>query len=63
MSGQVDHRDEAKQLLAEITNDDGTVDFGEGGEAYAAAAWAHALLAIAGAISELTGVIADRFSE
>jgi hypothetical protein len=44
-----EHYRAAEELLAEITNDDGTVGFGDGGEAFAAAAQVHATLALAAA--------------
>jgi hypothetical protein len=44
------HYAEAEQLLAEITNDDGSVGFGEEGEAYVAAAQVHATLALAASL-------------
>lgn len=39
----------AEELLAEVTRDDGSVDFGDEGEAYVAAAQVHAILALAAA--------------
>ena len=39
----------AEELLADITRDDGSVDFGDGGEAFVAAAQVHATLALAAA--------------
>ena len=39
----------AEELLAELVRDDGSVDFGDGGEAYVAAAQVHATLALAAA--------------
>lgn len=44
-----EHYQRAEELLAEISRDDGSVDFGEGGEAYALAAIGHGLLALAAA--------------
>lgn len=44
-----DHYRRAEELLADITNDDGSVGFGDGGEAYVAAAQVHATLALAAA--------------
>jgi len=46
-----EHYKRAEELLAEVTMDDGSVDFGEGGEAYVAAAQVHATLALAAAIA------------
>jgi hypothetical protein len=45
-----EHYREAEDLLAEITNDDGSVCFGEDGEAYVAAAQVHATLALAASL-------------
>lgn len=47
-----DHYKRAEELLAEITRDDGSVDFGDGGEAYVAAAQVHATLALAAATAQ-----------
>lgn len=44
-----EHYKRAEELLADVTRDDGSVDFGEGGEAYVAAAQVHATLALAAA--------------
>lgn len=43
------HYRRAEELLADITDTDGTVDFGDGGEAFVAAAQVHATLALAAA--------------
>jgi hypothetical protein len=43
------HYKRAEELLADITNDDGSVSFGDGGEACALAAIGHGLLALAAA--------------
>lgn len=42
-----EHYRRAEELVAEIERDDDSVDFGDGGEAYVAAATVHALLALA----------------
>lgn len=39
----------AEELLADITRTDGSVDYGDGGEAFVAAAQVHATLALAAA--------------
>lgn len=44
-----EHYRRAEELLADITNDDGSVSFGDEGEAYVAAAQVHATLALAAA--------------
>jgi len=44
-----EHYRMAEELLSEIERDDGSVDFGDGGEAYVAAAQVHATLALAAA--------------
>jgi hypothetical protein len=44
------HFTRAEELLADITTDDGSIDFGDGGEAFAAAALIHATLAHAAAL-------------
>lgn len=63
MSAPVSHRGEAEQLAHQSLNGD---DYGFG-EPYrqrlAAIAQTHAILTVAEAISELTGLIADRYSE
>lgn len=42
-----EHYAAAEELLADVTGDDGSVSFGDGGEAYVAAAQVHATLALA----------------
>lgn len=49
-----EHYRRAEELLADITRSDGSVDFGDGGEAFVAAAQVHATLALAAATA-LTG--------
>jgi len=49
-----EHYRRAEELLADITRDDGSVDFGDGGEAFAAAAQVHATLAAAAASAMAT---------
>jgi len=44
-----EHYRRAEELLADITHDDGSVDFGDGGEAFVAAAQVHATLALVAA--------------
>lgn len=57
-----EHYQAAEELLADITNDDGTVSFGEGGEAFVAAAHVHATLALAAATA-LRERVGDRAVE
>ena len=54
-----EHYREAEQLLAEVTNDDGTVSLGEGGEGIIGAAICHALLAgaAASALNDAGGTV------
>ena len=49
MATAAEHYRMAEELVAEIERSDGTVDFGDGGEAYVAAAQVHATLALAAA--------------
>lgn len=50
MATGAEHYRMAEELVAEIERSDGTVDFGDGGEAYVAAAQVHATLALAAAL-------------
>ncbi|HEY3477513.1 MAG TPA: hypothetical protein VGL02_01325 [Streptomyces sp.] len=49
MSTGPEHYREAERLLTELVRDDGSLCFGDGGEAYVAAAQVHATLALAAA--------------
>ena len=52
------HYREAEELLAAVTNSDGSISFGDGGEEYVAAAQVHATLALAAATAEANPEIA-----
>lgn len=47
----------AKELVADLNRDDGSVDFGDGGEAFAAVALVHAVLAVADQLRALTELL------
>jgi hypothetical protein len=49
MATGAEHYRRAEELVSDIEDSDGTVDFGDGGEAYVAAAQVHATLALAAA--------------
>lgn len=51
-----EHYRRGEELLADITNDDGSICFGDGGEAYVAAAQAHFLAALVAANVEAAGL-------
>lgn len=45
MATSAEHKRRAEELIADVTFDDGSVGFGDGGEAYVAVALVHAILA------------------
>ena len=55
MPSGAEHYREAEELIACVTNDDGSPSFGDGGDEYVALAQVHATLALAAATAMAEG--------